>query len=224
MRSAPVRSPSSYNVSVDAFEDKMHRGGISAVEQAARFFMKDDPVHRSLRDITRRLTEAGVGHAVVGGMALVAHGYDRTTVDVDILVTPDGLDTAHKSLSGLGYVPPFAGSKNLRDTKTGVRIEFVVTGRYPGDGKPKPVSFPDPAKVATEIDGIRYVALPTLVELKLASDMTNPGRLKDLADVQELIRVLRLPADFVDGLNPFVRDKFTELRDAVSADQARGEQ
>ncbi len=202
----------------------MHRGGMPAVEQAARFFMKDDPVHQSLRDITRRLAEAGIPHAVVGGMALVAHGYDRTTVDVDILVTPEGLRAAHQSLNGLGYVPPFAGSKNLRDTKTGVRIKFVVTGQYPGDGKPKPVSFPDPAKVATEIDGVHYVTLPVLVALKLASGMTNPGRLKDLADVQELIRVLRLPAEFVDGLNPFVRDKFTELRDAVSADQARGEQ
>ena len=56
----------------------------------------------------------------------------------------------------MGYTPPFAGSKNLRDTKTGVRIEFIVTGGYPGDGKPKPVSFPDPAKVATEIDGTQH--------------------------------------------------------------------
>jgi hypothetical protein len=30
--------------------------------------------------------------------------------------------------------------------------------------------------------------LPTLIELKLASGMTNAGRLKDLADVQELIK------------------------------------
>ena len=41
--------------------------------------------------------------------------------------------------------------------------------------------------------------------------MTDLGRLKDLADVLELIKVLNLPASFADQLNPFVRDKFAEL-------------
>ena len=34
-----------------------------------------------------------------------------------------------------------------------------------------------------EIDGINYLNLPTLIELKLASGMTNPGRLKDLVSL-----------------------------------------
>ena len=45
--------------------------------------------------------------------------------------------------------------------------------------------------------------------------MTNAGRLKDLADVQELIRALHLPAEFAERLDPFVRAKFQELREAV---------
>ena len=57
--------------------------------------------------------------------------------------------------------------------------------------------------------------MPVLIELKLASGMTNPGRLKDLTDVQELIRALDLPMSFADGLNPFVQDKFRELSNAV---------
>lgn len=196
----------------------MSRGGETAIQNAAGFFMKTDPVHRALREITKRLRDLGVDYAVAGGMALVAHGYDRTTVDVDILVTPQGLKTIHDSLEGLGYVPPFAGSKHLRDTQTGVRIEFIVTGQFPGDGKPKPVAFPDPAAASVEIDGIRYVDLPTLLELKLASGMTNPGRLRDLADVQELIRVLKLPRDYAAKLNPYVREKFVELAEGLEAD------
>ena len=144
-------------------------------------------------------------------MALVAHGYDRTTAVVDVLVSKEGLDAIHSSLDGLGYVPPFPGSRSLRDTNTGVRIEFVVSGAYPGDGKPKPIAFPQPDHVATDIDGINYVDLQTLVELKLASGMTNAGRLRDLADVQELIRVLQLPAECVNRLNLYVQDKFREL-------------
>lgn len=67
------------------------------------------------------------------------------------------------------------------------------------------------------------MSLPVLVELKLASGMSNPGRLKDLADVQELIRALKLPADFDTKLNPYVQPKFAELWKAVQADNLRGE-
>ncbi len=157
-------------------------------------------------------------------MALVAHGYDRTTTDVDILLTVDGLKRVHEALEGLGYVPPFAGSKQLRDTATGVRIEFLVSGQYPGDGKPKPIAFPDPQDTATEILGIRYIGLPNLLELKLASGMTNAGRLKDLADVQELIRLLKLPRSTAERLDPYVREKFFELWDAVDGDTTAHDQ
>ncbi|GIK15091.1 MAG: hypothetical protein BroJett003_00550 [Planctomycetota bacterium] len=188
--------------------------------------MRDDPVHQTLTEITRRLADLGIPYAVVGGMALVAHGYLRTTVDVDVLVTADGLKAIHEKLEGTEYLPLFAGSKNLRDTKTGVRIEFIVTGQFPGDGKPKPIAFPDPASasVVETIDGVNYVNLPTLVELKLASGMTNPGRLRDLADVQELIRVLKLPKEFADRLNPFVRSRYVEVADAVLTQPDRGDE
>jgi hypothetical protein len=202
---------------VEAFEDVMRRAGSLAIQNAGRFFMREDAVHQSLRKITSRLRELAIPYAIGGGMALVAHGYDRTTVDVHVLVADEGLSRVYQSLDGLGYVPPFEGSKNLRDAETAVRIEFLVSGRYPGDGKPKPVAFPDPQIAGEEIDGIRYLRLPVLIELKLASGMTNPGRIKDLADVQELIRVLKLPQSFSDQLNPYVRAKFEELWQGIAA-------
>ena len=146
--------------------------------------MKEDAVHKTLRAIALRLDELKIPYAIVGGMALVAHGYERTTVDVEILLTSEGSRRVREKLDGLGYVPPFTGSRDLRDMQTGVRIEFLITGEFPGDGKPKPVAFPDPAAVAVEIDGIRYLRLENLIELKLASGITNPNRLRDLADVQ----------------------------------------
>jgi hypothetical protein len=63
-----------------------------------------------------------------------------------------------------------------------------------------------------------YLSLPRLVELKIASGMTNPGRLKDLGDVQELIRLLGLPAKFADELDPFVRPRYRELWEGVRQD------
>jgi len=177
--------------------------------------MRSDAVNETLREIAASFGQLGVPYAVMGGMALVAHGYFRTTEDVDILVSPVSLDTIHSSLIGLGYRPLFEGSKNLRNTRTGVRIEFVLAGQFPGDGRPKPVSFPDPEQVAVEKDGIAFVGLSTLIELKLASGMTNPGRLRDLADVQELIRILKLADTFANELNPYVRAKYLELHNAL---------
>jgi hypothetical protein len=181
------------------------------MSEGSKFFQGTSETHLTLKKIAQRLRELGINYVVVGGMALFQHGYRRFTDDVDLLVTKDDLKEIHRKLEGLGYLPPFAGSKNLRDTEHGVKIEFLVTGEYPGDGKPKPVAFPSPASVAHEIDGIQYINLSALVELKLASGITSPERMKDLADVLELIKTLDLPLAFADSLNPFVREKYEEL-------------
>lgn len=196
---------------VVSYEERLRSDFDWALREGSMHFDQESGVQQALRSIARRLDELGVPYAVAGGMALFYHGYRRFTEDIDILVGRDGLKLIHERLEGLGYLPPFAGSKNLRDTATGVRIEFLVAGDYPGDGQPKPVAFPDPAAVAVERSGIKFLGLPTLIELKLASGLTNPRRAKDLVDVQELIAALALPADFADQLNPFVRDKFREL-------------
>ncbi len=181
------------------------------MSEGSRYFEENSAVQRTLRNIVNRLDGLGIAYSVVGGLALFTHGFRRFTDDVDILVSAEGLKKIHEELDGLGYVPPFAGSKHLRDTESGVRIEFLVAGQFPGDGKPKPVAFPDPAAVTIERDGIKYLQLSTLIELKLASGMTNPSRLKDITDVLELIRILGLPKDFAQQLAPYVRERFVEL-------------
>lgn len=193
------------------YEDKLNNDFNWALNEASMHFDEGNSVHKTLRGITRRLTELGIPHAVVGGLAMFAHGYRRFTEDVDLVVTRDGMNQIIEKLEGLGYVQPAGTSTKLRDTTTGVRIEFLITGQFPGDGKAKPVAFPDPADVGVEIGGIRFLKLPVLIELKLASGISAAHRLKDLADVQELIRVLALPRAFADQLNPYVRDKYQEL-------------
>ena len=86
----------------------------------------------------------------------------------------------------------------------------MIEGDYPGDGKPKPVAFPNPSECHAEIDGISFLSLPKLIELKLASGMTSLTRAKDIGDVQELIDTLNLPLDIADQLNPFVRDRYRQ--------------
>lgn len=144
-------------------------------------------------------------------MALYYHGFKRVTEDVDILVTQDGLEKLHEALDGLGFVRPFSVSKNLRDTETGVKIEFLITGAFPGDGKPKSVAFPDPVHVGVEIEGVRFVNLPTFVTLKLTSGLTGEGREKDIADVYELIKAIRLDDSLAVQLAPLVQPEYLRL-------------
>lgn len=180
------------------------------------YFDETSAVHKTLRAITAKLNQLGISYAVVGGMAMFAHGYRRFTEDVDILVTRESMQSILDKLEGLGYVQPAGTSTKLRDTNTGVRIEFLIAGQFPGDGKPKPVKFPDPATVAIEIHGIRFLNPARLVELKLASGLSAAHRMKDLADVQELIRALKLPREFGDQLDDSVRSKYIELWQAVA--------
>jgi hypothetical protein len=198
-----------------SYEELLDRRLDWALQEASMHFEERSAVHQTLRAVAARLREARVPYAVAGAMAMFIHGLRRFTEFVDILVDREGLAEIRRRLEGLGYVPVFAGSRTLRDAETGVRIEFFVSGEFPGDGKPKPVAFPDPASAAVEKDGVCWLSLPKLVELKLASGISSPGRLRDLADVQELIRTLHLPLDYAGGLSPYVQEKYRELWSAV---------
>lgn len=178
-------------------------------------FEEKGGVQESMRRIAKRLDDLNIPYAIVGGMALYYHGYQRFTTDVDLLVTRENLQRIHDELEGLGYVPPFAGSKHLRDTTTGVKVEFLTTGDYPGDGKPKAIAFPDPVDVRMENKGIWFLSLPALIDLKLASGISNPMRGRDLADIQELISIRNLDESLVPQLHPYVRAKYVEIVELI---------
>jgi hypothetical protein len=197
------------------YEQQLDRDRSWAFREGSMHFEKESAVHKTLTKICRRLEELNIPFAIVDGMAMFFHGYRRFTEDIDLLVTRESLRTIHEKLEGLGYVPPFAGSKQLRDAETGVRVEFLVTGEYPGDGQPKPVAFPDPVTSTHVIDSFPLLSLQRLIELKLASGMTGAGRLKDLGDVEALIKELDLPREFAQQLSSYVQPKFVELWEGV---------
>jgi len=199
------------------YEQMMAQNLGIAMAESSLFFEGRGSVHDTLRRITKRLDELGIPYAVAGGLALVAHRYRRYTEDVDILVTPDGLKRIHQELDGRGYVRPFATSKNLRDAETKVKIEFLISGQFPGDGKPKPIAFPDPSQVAEQLDGIKVLDLRTLINLKLASGISGAGRGRDILDVEELIKTQSLTREFAESLDPYVRAKYLEIWDSIHA-------
>ncbi len=189
----------------------------AGVEHARRFFMGEADVQQALERLARVLDENGIPYAIVGALALNEWGYRRVTIDVDVLLTSGGLRTLKEAALGRGYVEKFPGSRGLRDTEAGVAVDVVLTGEYPGDGKPKPVAFPDPAEAAVRGRRVALLPLEKLIELKLASGMSAPHRLKDLADVLEVIRALSLPLEKAASLDASVRAKYEELWHAAQA-------
>jgi Nucleotidyl transferase AbiEii toxin, Type IV TA system len=206
---------------VDASSSNVDSRSIHDVyAEGLRYLMGRGELNSALAQLSADLGRHGIDYVVIGAVALMAHGYPRFTEDIDLVMTSEGLEAFHRELVGRVYRPAFEGARRkMRSTRDGVPVEVIVSGEYPGDGRPKPVSFPVPAEASVEIDGVRVVTLEKLIELKLASGMTAPDRLKDLADVQELIKARGLAADFAGRLDAYVREKYLEL--CASVEQGR---
>lgn len=185
---------------------------LEVAKRADEFFMGTSPIHQAMQRLVKALSEMRIPFAVAGAMAANIHGHRRTTADVDILIRREDLQRFKQRHLGLGWVDKFEGSKNFRDAVCNVNIDALIVGEYPGDGLTKPVSFPPPEDVLEMAqDGVPYISLKTLLELKLASGMTAAHRMQDLADVIKLIDANRLPLEYADALNPYVADKFREM-------------
>ena len=169
------------------------------------FFQKKDRVHQTMRRTAKRLERARISYAVVGGLALNAHGYERTTNDVDLLLSRNSFETFCRKFVGKNYDRISGRPRRFVDRSNGVRIDILVTGLFPGTGKPGPIAFPDPKLVREKIEEYQVVNLPTLVELKLAA-----RRWRDFADIVEIIRANNLDESFLEQLHPSVHQDFVE--------------
>jgi hypothetical protein len=194
------------------YEQELEGSFENVIREADSLYEGHGRLQKTYDRLAARFEELDISYCLVGGYALILHEVRRFTEDIDILLQPDRLPVLREQLIGQGYVSLPGSVRSIRDAETGVRIDFILAGDFPGDGKPKPVAFPDPSRVADPGKGkIHVVTLATLIELKLASGMTAKDRLQDLADVQRLIDVHELDEAYAEQLHPYVRDRFVEL-------------
>ncbi len=196
---------------VHNYECELESSFDTVLNEADQLYEGQGRLKKTYERLAKRLDELNVSYNLIGGYALILHGVRRFTEDIDLLVSDKGLIKLHQELIGRGYVRVAPGNRNLRDAETGVRIEFLVTGEFPGDGKQKPIAFPSPEAVIDIVEGIKVINLKSLIELKISSGMTAKDRLQDLADVQRLIKQHHLTSDFTKQLHPYVHSKFLEL-------------
>jgi hypothetical protein len=175
------------------------------LQEIGMFFAKRSPQHQAMRRLARRLQKAGIPYAIMGAMAVNAHGAERTTKDVDVLLTQEGFDRFRQEFVGKDYDPIEGRPRRFVERQSKVTVDFLVTGRYPGTGQPGPFAFPNPEEVSQEIENVRVINLPQLIQLKLAA-----RRHYDFGDVVFLIRVHNLDESFMNQLHPSVHRDFIE--------------
>ncbi|MBL8792877.1 MAG: nucleotidyl transferase AbiEii/AbiGii toxin family protein [Planctomycetia bacterium] len=178
---------------------------VQRLKEIDLFFEGRGKQHRTMRRLVQNLDKAGIAYAIVGGMAVNAHGHERTTKDVDILLTADGFNAFRKRFVPKSYDPVEGYPRRFWDRRHQCSFDILVTGLFPGSGKPGPISYPDPSEVSEIIQEMHVVNLSTLIQLKLAA-----RRHGDFYDVHHLIRAHDLDEKFLKKLHPAVRQDFIE--------------
>jgi len=155
----------------------------------------------ALQAIARQLNDSGVRYIIVGGMAVVAHGYGRMTFDVDIVIKLDQRNILHafSALARAGYRPRVPVTpEQFADATTreslikdkGMMVLNLWSDLYRDTAVDifvsEPFDFEHAEKVSlceTLEDGtpVRFADIPTLIQMKRVA-----GREKDLDDIRHL--------------------------------------
>jgi hypothetical protein len=181
------------------------RSGYDFLKEIDMFFEGRGHVQQTMRRLVKELEKAGIAHVLVGGLAVNAHGHERMTKDVDVLLTREGFKRFCQEVVPRLYDRDARRARRFVDRKTQRSIDVLLTGMFPGRGQPGPIAFPDPAEVSEILRNTRVVNLTTLIQLKLAA-----RRHQDFADVVSLIAVHNLDESFRDRLHLSVHQDFIE--------------
>lgn len=166
--------------------------------------MRGDVDRASIEEVARVLNEAAVPFILVGGVAVVAHGYRRFTNDIDLVIRlqADIIKRAFPALALAGYRPTVPvtaaafGDANQRArwmSEKGMKVLNFYSDQH--RTTPLAVFISEPFDFQTEYRAakveeiapgleVRVVSLPTLLRLK-----REAGRPQDLADIFELEKI-----------------------------------
>jgi len=159
----------------------------------------------SIERLVESLNQAGVGYLVVGGLAVIAHGHTRLTMNIDLVIQLDAENIRRSidALARIGYRPqiPVDPMEFMSEEtrRTWAELRNMVVFQWVCDvlGSPavdvfvqEPFDFQIEYEraVAVEVSSsvkVPVVAINTLIEMK-----RQTGRERDLEDVSNLAQFL----------------------------------
>jgi len=138
------------------------------------------------KDILRALSERKVKFLLVGAYAMAAHGYPRSTMDIDLWVRPDP-ENASLTLWALEDFGAPSGDLSPEDLqKEGLVFQIGVAPRRIDiltsvDGLKFEDAFARSSIIEIDAISLHVLSIPDLITNKRAT-----GRTKDLADAELL--------------------------------------
>lgn len=157
-----------------------------------------------------QLADQNHAHAILGGVAVCLHGYQRNTIDIDLLVRYDEAQMVREVLESGGWKWDTTQKQLVSDS--GTILQFLLSGDKAGVGSE--VRLPDPgdADAVTELEGLPVLTLARLIETKIACGQGKARRMhKDFADVVELIAKHNLNSSFARKLHTSLQPTFRQL-------------
>jgi len=158
----------------------------------------------SLSEIALAMENEGVRYLAVGGLAVIAHGYVRATLDLDLVISlePDNIVKGLRVLENLGYashVPvkwedfadekirnSWAKDKNMivlqliNDQKRDTPVDVFIHEPFDFDSELEAANF------HTLSDGVK---MPVITKATLIRLKKEAARSKDLVDIEYLEKV-----------------------------------
>lgn len=158
----------------------------------------------NLREIFKALADAEVDYVVVGGLAVILHGYLRATADLDLAIglSPDNARRGMASLAAIGLRPRLpvalddfadpAKRAEWRDTRN-MQVFPLWDPANPLRSVDvfidEPIAFDQlwQQAIIKDLDGVpvRVASIPHLIEMK-----QRAGRARDLEDIGKLRQIL----------------------------------
>jgi Nucleotidyl transferase AbiEii toxin, Type IV TA system len=151
-----------------------------------------------LKSIARYLEESGAEYALVGGYALAAHGFNRFSEDIDLLVEPSAANS-QRWIAALSRLPDGAarelqdgGDVFAADKRYAIRINDEITVDVLPSVAGLSWEHLKPHIMSTAIDGQRVfiLDLPGLLKTKQG---VRPKDQLDAAVLSAALRALQKP-------------------------------
>jgi hypothetical protein len=177
-------------VSPDFLRERLELADELLARRAQMFQPQDLPGRygRVIKAIDRVLESIQSEAVLGGGWAVWHHGFvGRITQDIDVALPANRVEEFLRAASADGFDPlPIRPGRwpKLLHKETNIQVDVLPEGARPGTrSRPAPTTIPHPSQMGGAGPALRYITLPSLIELKIAA-----GRARDESDVVEMVR------------------------------------